>query len=114
MKIVRKNELVTYSPKGHYGMLARRAYGKAETGNEILSIGYSTFLPEGGAEMSKVRDGMELVYYVVYGELTITTPETSFVLQAGDSVCFMAGDERSVLNKGDSPAAMLVIAGQKT
>lgn len=111
MKIVRKNELVTYEPKGHYNMLAQRAYGKNETGNEILTIGYSQFLPGGGAENSVVKDNMELVYYIVKGELTLTTPEGSTVLKAGDSVGFKAGEERSVKNESTEVACMLVIAG---
>lgn len=113
MKIVRSNELKTYNPAGHYQMLAQRAYGKNETGNEVLTIGYSQFLPGGGAENSVVKPGMELVYYIIHGEMTLTTPEGTTVLKAGDSVGFKAGEERSVKNESNEPAGMLVIAGVK-
>lgn len=113
MKIVRKDELVTYSPKGHYSMLAQRAYGKNETGNEILTIGYSQFLPGGGAESSVVKENMELVYYIVQGEMTLTTSQGTTILRKGDSVGFKAGEERSIKNESSEVASMLVIAGVK-
>ena len=94
-------------------MLAQRAYGKNETGNEILTIGYSQFLPGGGAESSVVKENMELVYYIVQGEMTLTTSQGTTILRKGDSVGFKAGEERSIKNESSEVASMLVIAGVK-
>ncbi len=113
MKIVRSNELIQYHPAGHYSMEARRAFGRNETGNEILTIGYSRFQPGGGAEAAAVKPGMELVYYIIEGEMTLTTKEGTTVLKAGDSVGFQAGEVRSVRNESGAEAGMLVIAGVK-
>ena len=49
-----------------------RAHSKDVSGSEILTIGRSEFLPGGGAEASAVKPGMELVYYVLEGTLTVT------------------------------------------
>lgn len=112
MKIVRSDELVQYNPKGHYDMLARRAHSAEVSGSKLLTIGLSQFNPGGGAESSTVPTGMELVYYIVEGEMELTTPEGVTTLKAGDSALFQEGDERSVVNKTDSMSQMLVIAAK--
>ena len=112
MKITRSTELVEYAPKGHYHMLARRAHSADISGSKQLTIGLSTFYPDGGAEASTVPEGMELVYYVVSGQMELTTPEGVTVLNAGDSAFFQAGDTRAVKNIGKQDAYMLVISAK--
>lgn len=112
MKIVRSDELVVYNPKGHYEMLARRAHSDQVSGSKLLTIGLSTFHPGGGAQTSVVPEGMELVYYVVKGEMELTTPAGVTVLKAGDSALFQQGDARSVVNRTQEDADMLVIAAK--
>ena len=112
MKIVRNDELVQYNPKGHYNMLARRAHSAELTGTKYLTIGLSVFNPGGGAEASTVPEGMELVYYIVDGEMELTTPEEVTILEAGDSAVFKAGDVRSVVNKSNTVSSMLVISAK--
>lgn len=112
MKITRNDELVQYNPKGHYNMLARRAHSADVSGTKQLTVGLSTFQPGGGAESNTVPAGMELVYYIVKGEMELTTPEGVTVLKAGDSALFQEGDTRSVVNKSNEPADMLVISAK--
>lgn len=112
MKITRSNELVQYSPKGHYNMLARRAQSADISGTKQLTVGLSQFNPGGGAEASTVPAGMELVYYIVEGEMELTTPEGVTTLKAGDSAFFKEGDVRSVVNRTDSVSSMLVISAK--
>ena len=111
MNIVRKDDLIQYYPAGHYDMTAKRAHSKDVDDAEILTIGRSEFLPGGGAEAAAVKEGMELVYYVTEGTLTITCEDADFDLVAGDSALFKAGDVRAVKNNTDKNAVMLVIAG---
>lgn len=111
MHITKTNELVEYSPNGHYNMVARRAHGKDIDDTKILTIGRSEFNPGGGAEASAVKDNMELVYYIVEGTMTLTCEEKDYELNAGDSVMFKSGEVRSVKNNTDKNAVMLVIAG---
>lgn len=112
MKITRSGELVQYNPKGHYNVLARRAHSAEVSGSRQLTIGLSEFQPGGGAETSVVPEGMELVYYIVKGEMELTTPAGTTVLKEGDSALFQAGDARSVVNKTDEVSGMLVIAAK--
>ncbi len=112
MKITRSDELVTYSPKGHYNMLARRAHSADVSGTKQLTIGLSQFNPGGGTEASTVPAGMELVYYIVEGEMELTTPEGVTTLKQGDSALFQEGDTRSVVNKTDKVTSMLVISAK--
>lgn len=112
MKITRSDELVQYNPKGHYNMLARRAHSAEVSGAKQLTIGLSVFHPNGGAENSIVPEGMELVYYIVEGEMELTTPAGTIVLKAGDSALFQAGDIRSVVNRTLRDSSMLVIAAK--
>lgn len=112
MKITRSNELVPYSPKGHYDMLARRAHSADVSGTKLLTIGLSQFNPGGGAQASTVPAGMELVYYIVEGEMELTTPEGVTTLKAGDSAFFREGDTRSVVNRTNSRSDMLVISAK--
>lgn len=112
MKITRNDELVPYNPKGHYDMLARRAHSADVSGTKQLTVGLSQFNPGGGAEASTVPEGMELVYYIVDGEMELTTPEGVTTLKTGDSALFQAGDTRSVVNKTDKVTSMLVISAK--
>ncbi len=112
MKIVRSDELVQYNPKGHYDMLARRAHSAEVSGSKLLTIGLSEFNPGGGAEDSTVPAGMELVYYIVEGEMELTTPEGVTILKAGDSALFQEGNTRAVKNITDNISKMLVIAAK--
>ncbi len=112
MKITRSDELVPFTPKGAYTMFARRAHSADVSGTKQLTIGLSEFNPGGGAEASTVPEGMELVYYIVEGEMELTTPECVTVLKAGDSALFQAGDTRSVVNKTEGVSKMLVIAAK--
>jgi glyoxylate utilization-related uncharacterized protein len=113
MKIIRKNQMVKYDPRGHYNMLAQRIHNKEISGSEMLTLGLSWFLPGGGAEFSKVAEGMELIYYIVEGIMTLTTDNETVLLDAGDSCFFKSGDGRSIKNESDRPAAMLVIIANR-
>ena len=66
----------------------------------------------GGAEYKKVPEDTNLIYYIVSGEMTVTTDEGEFILHAGDSICFQPGDGRSCRNTGMEAATMLVITGK--
>jgi len=113
MVIRRQEDITRYTAKGHYDMIPFRVHGKEATGAELLTIGLSHFLPQGGAERAVVAEGMELVYYIVEGEMTVITDEETFVLRAGDSVLFKAGDARAVKNNTMKPVAMMVIASKR-
>lgn len=113
MKIVRNNELIPYSPNGHYNMLAQRVHNKDISGTDMLTVGLSWFLPGGGAENNVVGEGSELIYYIVEGEMTLTANGETSVLKTGDSAYFKAGDARAVKNESSRPTAMMVISARR-
>ncbi len=107
-KVTKAAEAVTYDPAGHYDMRATRLHN-ADDVDGTITLGYSHFLPGGGAEMGKAP--VELVYYVVEGEMTVTTEDDQIhVLHAGDSIHFAPQVGRASVNTGIVTAKMLVVA----
>ncbi len=113
MKVMYRKDAKPYVPAGHYDVKCIRLHDQDTTGSEHVVMGASYFLPNGGgADYAKVGEGATLIYYVAYGEMTVTTDEGEFVLHGGDSICFGPGDGRSCKNTGTEPALMLVVMGK--
>lgn len=113
MKVMYGKDAQPYTPTGHYDVKCLRLHDQTTSGSAHLVMGASYFLPKGGAaDFATVPEGVTLIYYIVYGEMTITTDQGEYVLQAGDSVCFNENDGRSCKNTGDTPALMLVVMGR--
>lgn len=107
-KVTKKEEAVVYDPAGHYDMRATRLHNPDDVGGSI-TLGLSHFLPGGGAEMGKAP--VELLYFVLEGEMTVTTDDgVVHVLHAGDSIHFAPEQGRESKNTGCVTAQMLVIA----
>jgi mannose-6-phosphate isomerase-like protein (cupin superfamily) len=70
-------------------------------------VGLSYFLPGGGAESSATP--IEKVYVVVEGELTFVTDDGEQVLGPLDSCRLAPGERRSVENRSNRVATMLVL-----
>lgn len=114
MKITRYTDAKSYNAPGHFNMIPLRLHSADLSGGKHLTLGMSIFLPGGGAEFSKVPETMDmnLIYYVVEGQMTVTTETETFVLDAGDSVEWLPGDGRSIKNETNDPVKMLVIVGK--
>jgi quercetin dioxygenase-like cupin family protein len=107
MKKVTVAELKTYEAKGHFNMTALKLHEKEVEGKPNYWMGMSHFLPGGGAEMVQVP--MNLVYFVLDGEITVKSPDETIVLKKWDSIHIYPGDKREVINETNLPATMLVI-----
>ena len=92
MRKVEVKEAVAYNAPGHFDMRAIRLHSKEESGCENFTLGMSHFLPGGGTEY--VEPPVELIYFIL----------------EHDSMHFDAGEGKSILNKTNYPATMLVIA----
>lgn len=114
MKVTKANEGVEYSPPGHFGVNCVRLQDPDASGGEHLVLSISRFEPGGGCEFSAVPDDapINMLYYIVEGEMSVTVPDGSFVLKAGDSVEWLPGDGRSIRNETDKMTTMLVIIGK--
>lgn len=103
-------ELKAYDAPGHFGMTAMRIHGKEETGAEKFWMGISTFLPGGGAEYAYEDNPLEKVYYILEGEMTVTSAAgEKFVLRKDDSISFPPNEGRHLKNESNFPARMLVV-----
>ncbi len=111
MRITHLADATPYDPPGHRGVGPVRLQGGEETSTEGVMVALSHFLPGGAAEMAPLAT--EMVYVVVAGELVVISEGTEEALGVFDSVHFTAGTVRSVVNRTQLPASMLVIRGRQ-
>lgn len=106
MKVTRANKATRYDAPGHYDVRTLRLHNPDDVQDGKITLGISHFLPNGGAEFAKAP--VELLYYIISGEMTIKTEKDIFVLKAGDSIHFAKGEGRESTNNTLHPAKMLV------
>ena len=107
MEVMRLGDAQPYEAPKHFDMRGLRLQGFDATGAENFWVGLSHFLPGGGAEMDATP--IEKVYVVVEGEVTVTTEEGDTTLGPLDSCRLIPGEARSILNRTNRPASMLVV-----
>ncbi len=110
MKKVEVRDAAAYNAPGHFDMRAIRLHSKEESGCEHFTLGMSHFLPGGGTEY--VEPPVELIYFILEGEMTVSDKDGKeiCVLKKHDSMHFAVGEGKSIMNKQNYPATMLVIA----
>ncbi len=108
IQVTRFDAAKAYDAKGHFGMTAMRLQGQGVTGLDGYWVGFSTFLPGGGAETSAAPTGK--VYVVLEGEITVTTASGDVAIGRFDSCYIPPNTERSIENKTNHIVQMLVIS----
>lgn len=96
-----------YEAPKHHDMRALRLQGFDASAAESFWVGLSHFLPGGGADRDATP--LEKVYVVVDGEVVVVTDDGEATLSALDSCHLSAGEARSVENRTNRPASMLVV-----
>ena len=71
-------------------------------------MGFSTFLPGGGADEGSAPTGK--VYVVLSGHLVVTTEDGDTELGPNDSCYLPPNTKRSIENRTNLPVQMLVIS----
>lgn len=107
MEVTRLADAVRYDAPKHYEMRGLRLQGFDASATEAFWVGLSHFLPGGGAELDATP--IEKVYVVVSGEVTVTTEQGDTVLGELDSCRLAPGEARSIQNRTNRPASMLVV-----
>lgn len=107
MKKVAVADAQAYEAPKHFDMKALRLHGKTEGGAEKFTVGLSHFLPGGGAEYG--ISPVEIVYFVLEGEMTVISEGEKYLLGQWDSLHIAPGEGREVVNATNKPASMLVI-----
>ena len=107
MQVTRIADAEPYEAPKHHGGHMLRLQGHEASAARACWVGLSHFLPGGGADHDATP--LEKVYVVLSGEVTVTTDEGEATLGALDS-CYLAPNEaRSVENRTNLPASMLVV-----
>jgi mannose-6-phosphate isomerase-like protein (cupin superfamily) len=96
-------------PPKHFSVVSGKFQGEAETGVTKFWMGMSHYLPGGGVEWSGEDSAEEKVYFVLEGELTVTSKDETFVLGPRDSLFIGPNEARSIANNTSRPATMIVI-----
>jgi quercetin dioxygenase-like cupin family protein len=107
MHVTRIAEARPYEAPKHHDMRALRLQGFDASGAEGFWVGLSHFLPAGGAERDATP--LEKVYVVLDGEVVVSTDEGEWTLGALDSCHLAPSEARSVENRTNRPASMLVV-----
>ena len=107
MRITRLAEAERFHPAGHEGVGPVRLQGSEATPTSDFTVALSHYLPGGRAELSP--QVAETVYVLVSGALVMTSEGDEATLGPFDSVHFTPGTMRSVENRTNEPASMLVI-----
>lgn len=108
IEVTRFDEANSYDAKGHFGMTAMRLQGQGVSNLEDYWVGFSTFLPGGGADKSSAPTGK--VYVVLEGEISVTSSDGEITLSKYDSCYLPPNTERAIVNKTNQPVQMLVIS----
>jgi len=107
MRVTLLSEAPPYDAPNHHGWSALRLQGLDADDRRDFGVVLSYFLPGGGA--TKEASAMEKVYVALEGEITVTTDDGEAVLGPLDSCHVAAGEERTVTNRTNGLATMMVI-----
>lgn len=109
MKKVSVQDAFPYPVTGHFDMKALRLHDGNTSECKDFTLGLSHFLPGGGTDFAEA--GVELIYFILEGEMTVHTKTEKIVLKKYDSMHFSVGEGKEIKNETNLPASMLVIAG---
>ena len=107
MLVKRFDDATPYEAPNHWGVTGLRLQGFEDGGPENQWVGFSQFLPGGGAGPDAPT--FEKVYVVIEGELTVTIDGTDTVLGAMDSCTIPPGEVRKIENRSNHICKMLVV-----
>lgn len=94
-----------YDAVKHFGVFGIQKI--TEEQSKRVTVCYSFFQPNGGAEMSS--SPKERIYYIVNGSITVKGRNgEEHVLNSGDLIYIGPGEERDVVINGGKPAEVLV------
>ncbi|WP_412023928.1 cupin domain-containing protein [Burkholderia cepacia] len=106
MNVTRFRDAPEYFPPNHFGMQCVRLQGREAGPAESLWLGVSTIEPGGHTTMD--GSGVEKHYVVLEGEVCVSVGGVEVELQQFDS-CRLAPDERrSLHNRSERPAKILL------
>lgn len=107
MLVKRYGDAQSYDAPNHWGVTGLRLQGFEDGGPENQWIGFSQFLPGGGAGPDATP--FEKVYVVLEGEMTVSVDGQDTVLGPLDSCTIAANEVRKIENQSNHVCKMLVV-----
>ncbi len=107
MLVKRFGEATAYEAPNHRGVSGLRLQGFEDGGPENQWVGFSQFLPGGGAGPDSTP--FEKVYIVLEGEMTVIIDGNETVLGSMDSCTIGPGEVRLIENRSNTVCKMLVV-----
>ena len=106
MQITRLADAVPYDAPFHTGVDTRRLQGMEVGETDGFWMGLSVYPPGSKAGPSEIAG--ESIYFVVSGEFVLRANGQTEVLTQYDSVHFVKGDHRELVNESDADAVLAV------
>lgn len=107
MLVKRFKDALPYEAPNHRGCVGLRLQGFEPSGPANQWVGFSQFLPGGGAGPDSTP--FEKIYIVLEGEMTVIIEGQETVLASLDSCTIAPGEAREIVNRGNHVCRMLVI-----
>jgi len=107
MNVKRFADAKPYEAPNHRGVVGLRLQGFEPGGPTNQWIGYSQFLPGGGAGPDSTP--FEKVYVVLSGEMTVLIDGKETVLRTMDSCTIAPNEVREIVNRTNHVCNMLVV-----
>lgn len=107
MLVKRFQDAKPYEAPNHRGVAGLRLQGFEAGGPQNQWVGYSQFLPGGGAGPDSTP--FEKVYVVLEGEMTVIINGEETVLARMDSCTIAPGEVREIVNRSNHVCRMLVV-----
>jgi mannose-6-phosphate isomerase-like protein (cupin superfamily) len=107
MLVKRFADAKPYEAPNHRGVVGLRLQGFEEDGPKNQWVGYSQFLPGGGAGPDSTP--FEKVYVLLEGEMTVIIGGVETVLKAMDSCTIAPGEVCEIINRSNHVCKMLVV-----
>jgi len=107
MHIKRFSDATKYEAPNHRAVVGLRLQGFEPNGPTNQWVGYSQFLPGGGAGPDATP--FEKVYVVLDGEMTVIIAGQETVLKTMDSCTIAPGEVREIVNRSNHVCKMLVV-----
>jgi quercetin dioxygenase-like cupin family protein len=107
MHVKRFADAKPYEAPNHRGVVGLRLQGFEPGGPTNQWVGYSQFLPGGGAGPDSTP--FEKVYVVLEGHMTVSIDGKETVLGPMDSCTIAAGEVRDIVNRSNHICKMLVV-----
>lgn len=107
MHVRRFADAPSYEAPNHFGCYGLRLQGFEEAGPKNQWVGFSQFLPGGGAGPDSTP--FEKVYVMLEGEMTLIIDGVETTIGRYDSCTIPAGEVRKLENRTNLTTKMLVV-----